>query len=231
MRRFITDASHELRTPLTTIRGFAELYRQGAAKRRRNADEPHRERVAPDGPARRGPAAAGPARPATPAGTAPGRPAGARQRRRARCPVDRAASRTITMEVFDGPGTPEVLGDEARLRQVLGNLVANALQHTPETAGITVRVGTDDGRRGPRGVRRGTRDEPSTTRIGSSSASTAPTPRAPAPAAAPAWACRSSTRWSTRTAARSASPPRRERAADSRSTCRASPTSAGSAVS
>ena len=48
------------------------------------------------------------------------------------------------MEVFDGPGTPEVLGDEARLRQVLGNLVANALQHTPETARITVRVGTDD---------------------------------------------------------------------------------------
>ncbi|RIR97064.1 histidine kinase dimerization/phospho-acceptor domain-containing protein, partial [Mycobacteroides abscessus] len=31
MRRFITDASHELRTPLTTIRGYAELYRQGAA--------------------------------------------------------------------------------------------------------------------------------------------------------------------------------------------------------
>jgi two-component system OmpR family sensor kinase len=32
MRRFITDASHELRTPLTTIRGFAELYRQGGAR-------------------------------------------------------------------------------------------------------------------------------------------------------------------------------------------------------
>ena len=30
MRRFVADASHELRTPLTTIRGFAELYRQGA---------------------------------------------------------------------------------------------------------------------------------------------------------------------------------------------------------
>src|SRR5512132_352787 len=32
MRRFVADASHELRTPLTTIRGFAELYRQGAAR-------------------------------------------------------------------------------------------------------------------------------------------------------------------------------------------------------
>ena len=51
-------------------------------------------------------------------------------------------NRTITIEVVDGPGTPEVLGDEARLRQVLGNLMTNALQHTPETAHITVRVGT-----------------------------------------------------------------------------------------
>ena len=32
MRQFVADASHELRTPLTTIRGFAELYRQGAAR-------------------------------------------------------------------------------------------------------------------------------------------------------------------------------------------------------
>jgi two-component system, OmpR family, sensor kinase len=30
MRRFVADASHELRTPLTSIRGFAELHRQGA---------------------------------------------------------------------------------------------------------------------------------------------------------------------------------------------------------
>lgn len=31
MRRFVGDASHELRTPLTSVRGYAELYRSGAA--------------------------------------------------------------------------------------------------------------------------------------------------------------------------------------------------------
>ena len=67
--------------------------------------------------------------------------------------------RTITMEVLDGPGTPEVLGDEPRLRQVLSNLVANALQHTPQDADITVRVGTDRRRRGARSGRPGSRDE------------------------------------------------------------------------
>jgi two-component system OmpR family sensor kinase len=51
--------------------------------------------------------------------------------------------RTISMEVCDGPGTPEVVGDEPRIRQVLSNLVANAIQHTPENAEVTVRVGTE----------------------------------------------------------------------------------------
>src|SRR6476620_9573108 len=143
MRRFITDASHELRTPLTTIRGFAELYRQGAA----NDVEMLMSRIESES-----------------------RRMGLlvedllllarldQQRPLERHRVDLLAiasdavhdaqsiappERKITMEVFDGPGTPEVLGDEARLRQVLGNLVANALQHTPDTADITVRVGTD----------------------------------------------------------------------------------------
>ena len=33
LRRFVADASHELRTPLTSIRGYAELFRRGAAAR------------------------------------------------------------------------------------------------------------------------------------------------------------------------------------------------------
>jgi two-component system OmpR family sensor kinase len=143
MRRFITDASHELRTPLTTIRGFAELYRQGAARdiemlMSRIESESRRMGLLVEDLL-------------------------LLARLDAQRPLERhrvdllalatdavhdarsiAPQREISMEVFDGPGTPEVLGDEARLRQVLGNLVANALQHTPERAGITVRVGTDD---------------------------------------------------------------------------------------
>jgi two-component system OmpR family sensor kinase len=142
MRRFITDASHELRTPLTTIRGFAELYRQGAARDvsmllSRIESESSRMGLLVDDLLLL-----------------------ARldvQRPLDRNRVDLLAlasdavhdgraidpDRTITMEVFDGPGIPEVLGDEPRLRQVLSNLVANAIQHTPESADIRVRVGTD----------------------------------------------------------------------------------------
>ena len=142
MRRFITDASHELRTPLTTIRGFAELYRQGAARdmemvMSRVESESRRMGLLVDDLL-------------------------LLARLDAQRPIEQnrvdllalasdavhdaqaiAPKRNITMEVFDGPGTPEVLGDEPRLRQVLGNLVTNALQHTPESADITVRVGTE----------------------------------------------------------------------------------------
>ena len=141
MRRFITDASHELRTPLTTIRGFAELYRQGAARdvemlMSRIESEASRMGLLVEDLL-------------------------LLARLDAQRPLDQhqvdllalatdavhdaqsvAPRRRVSMEVFDGPGTPEVIGDEPRLRQVLGNLVANAIQHTPETAGITVRVGT-----------------------------------------------------------------------------------------
>lgn len=142
MRRFITDASHELRTPLTTIRGFAELYRQGAARdvsmllSRIESEASRMGMLVED------------------------------LLMLARLDVQRPLDhtrvdllalaidavhdgramdpqRTISMQVLDGPGTPEVLGDEPRLRQVLSNLLANAIQHTPQTADVTIRVGTD----------------------------------------------------------------------------------------
>lgn len=39
MKRFVADASHELRTPLVTLRGYAELYRIGALKKKADVDE------------------------------------------------------------------------------------------------------------------------------------------------------------------------------------------------
>src|SRR5207237_1190536 len=48
--------------------------------------------------------------------------------------------RRITLEVRPGVGTMDVTGDEARLRQVLANLLGNALDHTPASAAITVRL-------------------------------------------------------------------------------------------
>src|SRR6202012_5652264 len=122
MRRFITDASHELPPPLTTIRGFAELYRQGAARdmemvMSRIESESRRMGLLVDDLLLLARLDA--------------------QRPSEQNRVDllalasdavhdaqaTAPKRNITMEVFDGPGTPEVLGDEPRLRQVLGNLV------------------------------------------------------------------------------------------------------------
>jgi two-component system OmpR family sensor kinase len=141
MRRFITDASHELRTPLTTIRGFAELYRQGAARdvellMSRIESESRRMGLLVEDLLLL-------------ARLDAQRPLEQRRVDLLILATDAvhdaqsiAPKRKIAVDVFDGPGTPEVVGDEARLRQVLGNLVANALQHTPETAGITVRVGT-----------------------------------------------------------------------------------------
>lgn len=141
MRRFVADASHELRTPLTTIRGFAELYRQGASSDAamlldRIENEAKRMGVLVEDLLMLARLDA--------------------QRPLERTPVDLLAlaadavhgaravapRRAITLEVVEGPGTPEVLGDDVRLRQVLGNLVTNALTHTPADTPVTVRVGT-----------------------------------------------------------------------------------------
>jgi two-component system OmpR family sensor kinase len=50
-----------------------------------------------------------------------------------------APDRTISLTVGGGVA-PIVLGDEVRLRQVIGNLMSNAISHTPEGTPIEVRV-------------------------------------------------------------------------------------------
>jgi two-component system, OmpR family, sensor kinase len=146
MRQFVADASHELRTPLTSIRGFAELYRMGAATdeaevrrmMRRVEDEASRMGVLVEDLlllARLD-----------------------QQRPLERTPVDLleiagdvvhdarvvAPTRSIDLQVH-AASPPVVLGDEFRLRQVLHNLVTNAITHTPDGTPISVIVSTDEG--------------------------------------------------------------------------------------
>lgn len=145
MRQFIADASHELRTPLTTIRGFAELYRQGASTDaslvvgRIEAEAERMGLLVEDLlmlarlDAKR-PLDRGQVDLLSLAGDAVHNA----QALAARQQSDRR--RPITLEVRPGVGTMDVTGDEARLRQVLANLLGNALAHTPVTAAVMVRL-------------------------------------------------------------------------------------------
>ena len=144
MRRFVADAAHELRTPLTSLRGYAELYRQGAL--------PTADAV----------------------GHAMGRieSEGSRMARLVedllllarldqhrpleRNPVDLSALATDAVSDFRvanpqrlisasvQPGI-QILGDALRIRQVLDNLLSNAQAHTPLTASVSVILTRTDG--------------------------------------------------------------------------------------
>jgi len=56
-----------------------------------------------------------------------------------------AAARNVTLRA-EVPELPALLADPARIGQVLGNLLANALTHTPEGGSIVVAAGESDGR-------------------------------------------------------------------------------------
>jgi two-component system OmpR family sensor kinase len=148
MRRFMADASHELRTPLTSIRGFAELYRLGGHK---DLDEAVRLLDRIEGQAARMSLLVEDmlllAR--------------LDQRRGLDLrPVDLlslAATAVIDAQTLapdrrielvrlgDGDGPVMVTGDESRLGQVIGNLVSNALAHTPPGTPFRVAVGVRGG--------------------------------------------------------------------------------------
>ena len=142
LRRFLADASHELRTPLASIRGYAELLRIGAAgdvedqqkAMQRIEDEAARMGVLVEdlltlarldeirAPLREDVDLAALARDAVDDArvTAPERPIEAQT-----------------------DGAAPVVGDPLLLRQVLANLMRNALVHTPAGTAIEVSVRRD----------------------------------------------------------------------------------------
>ena len=147
LRRFLADASHELRTPLSSIRGYAELFRIGAASEpedvakamTRIEDESARMGVLVEDLL-----------------------ALARLdevREQVREPVDLAAlagdavddaravapEREITLHGCDEDDAVVVDGDPGQLRQVLSNLMRNALVHTPAGTPIEVSVRARNG--------------------------------------------------------------------------------------
>ena len=147
MRQFVADASHELRTPLATVRGYAELYRQGAV---RDPDAVAGAMGRIEGEASRM------------SGLVDDLLLLARlddQRPLERAPVDltvvgaeavqdarvRDPQRRITLVGLHGSLAPvTVSGDGSQLQQVLGNLLTNAIKHTPSGTPIEVAVGDGD---------------------------------------------------------------------------------------
>ena len=146
MRRFVGDASHELRTPLVSIRGYSELYRQGAlptdeavatamsrieseSKRMgqlvedlltlARIDERRESKLAPFDLFNLAVDASNDAY-----ATAP----------------DRAVS-LVGLNEEVAPTSATVLGDESRLRQVVANLLTNAMRYTPDGSPLEIAVG------------------------------------------------------------------------------------------
>ncbi|GAA1560616.1 HAMP domain-containing sensor histidine kinase [Brevibacterium picturae] len=151
IRQFVSDASHELRTPLVTIRGYAELYRQGAitksddigAAMERMESEAKRMGVLVDDLVvlarldEQRPAEIGPidlhriARDAAADAAA------------------QAPDRDISFIGLDGEDAqpvPMIRGSESKIRQVIVNLAGNAVRHTPEHTAVEFAVGVVGGR-------------------------------------------------------------------------------------
>jgi two-component system OmpR family sensor kinase len=145
LRRFLADAAHELRTPLASIRGYAELFRMGAASDPADVSKAM-SRIESEA-ARMGVLV----QDLLTLARLDESPDIARE------PVDleellrdahddalaQSPGRAITLET-DGPLV--VLGDGNRLRQVLTNLIQNAFVHTDDGVAIDLRGAHEAGR-------------------------------------------------------------------------------------
>lgn len=138
LRSFLADVSHELRTPLTSIRGYAELLRKDAL-----GDAEARDRALSriEKEAARMGALVGDLAVLARQGEGP-EPARYRVDLAAVAAEAVADARTIdaTRPIeLSAPAEVPVSGDDARLEQMVHNLLGNALAHTPR--GTPVEVG------------------------------------------------------------------------------------------
>lgn len=137
LRRFLAQASHELRTPLASIRGYAELFRRGAKDRPEDLELAMR-RIEQEA-ARMGVLVE---ELLLLARLDEGRPLQRVPVDLAQLATDAVADASVTaperaVEV-EAPAPVVVSGDESRLRQVVTNLVTNALQHAGADARVHV---------------------------------------------------------------------------------------------
>jgi two-component system OmpR family sensor kinase len=138
LRSFLADASHELRTPLTSIRGYAELLRKDAL-----TDEEARDRALSriEKEAARVGTLVGDLSVLAREGQGP-EPVYYRVDLAAVAAEAVADASTIDADrriELTTDGEVPVAGDDARLEQLVHNLLGNALSHTP--AGTPVEVG------------------------------------------------------------------------------------------
>lgn len=159
LRQFVADASHELRTPLTTVRGYAELYLAGGLD---DADELDKAMARIDAESRRMTALTNDL--LLLARLDQGRPLRHEPVDLSRIALEvisdfRAMepARPVGVAVADGV---VVLGDEDRLRQVVGNLLANVRVHTPGDTAVELTLAVEDRRAVLRVADRGPGIEP-----------------------------------------------------------------------
>jgi two-component system OmpR family sensor kinase len=139
VRRFAADASHELRTPLTSIRGYAELWRAGGLRGKTELADAMRRME--EEATRMGALVEDLLLLARLDQRRPLAPATVRLDLLVEDAVRDARAVEPEREISLQATPVEIEGDADKLRQVVGNLLANTRVHTPAAAAVRVNVG------------------------------------------------------------------------------------------